>query len=114
MTMKTFTIGCLAFLVGGVITIQFRLEQIRRGIAALDVARPITAVAAQATPLATEADRAIAPLEISRDGRQVTFRGPAPDDLQVCVVLPLGQTSSVKWRECFTVGDVRRGRFGVK
>lgn len=62
---------------------------------------------AQQLPLATEADKAVAPLEISRDGRTVTFRDAAVDELQVCVEPARGRFGR---RVCFTVGDVRAGR----
>lgn len=62
-------------------------------------------------PLATEAQRAFAPLAVSEDGRTVTFRSTAKDSLLVCVE-PLGDKFGK--RVCFTVGDVRTGRWGLK
>jgi hypothetical protein len=71
--------------------------------------RVLTMAGALATqiPLATPADKAHAPLEISRDGKTVTFRDAAPDDLEVCVEPARDRFGR---RVCFTVGDVRHGR----
>lgn len=69
------------------------------------------AIAQRQVPLATDADRALAPLEVSLDGREFTFRGAAGDELRICV-----EPSPDRFgrRVCFTVGDVRRGRVRVK
>lgn len=63
------------------------------------------------TPLATEAEKALAPLLISTDGSTVTFRETAIDPLRICVE-PKHDTFGKTI--CFTVGDVRRERWGLK
>jgi hypothetical protein len=63
------------------------------------------------TPLATEMQRALAPLAISEDGHTVIFRGTAIAAMKIRVepeAGTFGQTIE------FTVGDVRTGRWGLK
>jgi hypothetical protein len=63
------------------------------------------------TPLATDMQKALAPLSVSEDGKTVIFRATAIDALTIRVepaVGTFGKTIS------FTVGDVRRGRVGLK
>lgn len=57
-------------------------------------------------PLATALDRALAQIEVSRDGRAVTVRAIAPDTLQLCVEPKSGAFGA---RRCFSVGAIRRG-----
>lgn len=64
----------------------------------------VTGAVAQRVPLATEADKALSPLLISRDGSEVTFRGAALNTLRICVEPESGKFGR---RVCFTVGDVR-------
>lgn len=62
-------------------------------------------VHAQQVPLATEADRVLSQLEVSRDGKTVRFRSSAPDSLRVCVTpREFGQ------ERCTTLGAWRRER----
>jgi hypothetical protein len=63
------------------------------------------------TPLATDAERALAPLMVSTDGRTVTFRGTAINGLIVRVEPATGTFGRTV---TFTVGDVRDGRWGLK
>lgn len=63
------------------------------------------------TPLATEGEAAVAPLVISRDGKTITVRATAKDDLRFTFeprTRQFGRTVT------FTVGDVRSGRWGLK
>jgi hypothetical protein len=62
-------------------------------------------------PTATEADRALAPLEIARDGRTITIRSIARDELRVCVEPKVGTFGPTP---CFQVGQIRRGRVVVR
>ena len=59
----------------------------------------------QRIPLADDAETALAPLEVARDGRRVTFRETALDSLEVCV-----RTKGPRQEQCFTLADVRAGR----
>lgn len=63
------------------------------------------------TPLATDADKALAPLLVSRDGSTVTFRGVAVNGLTIRIEPELGKFGQTM---TFTVGDVRSGRWGQK
>ena len=62
-------------------------------------------------PLATDMQKAFAPLTVSEDGRTVTFRETAQDDLRICV---MADAHTFTRRICMTVGDVRSGRWGRK
>jgi hypothetical protein len=62
-------------------------------------------------PLATEMQKAFAPLAVSEDGSTVTFRDTAKDALKVCIE---ADEHTFTRRTCFTVGDVRSGRWGRK
>lgn len=62
-------------------------------------------------PIASEAERALAPLLVSRDGSEVTFRGAALNTLRICVEPEAGTFGR---RVCLTVGDVRSGRVGLR
>jgi len=57
-------------------------------------------------PPANELDRALAQIEISRDGQTVTVRDVAPDSLRVCVAQKPRQFGPTR---CFLVGQIRRG-----
>jgi hypothetical protein len=57
-------------------------------------------------PSANELDRALAQIEISRDGQTVTARDVAPDSLRLCVAQKPGQFGPTR---CFLVGQIRRG-----
>lgn len=56
-------------------------------------------------PLATPADLAAAPLMVSRDGRTVTIRAVASDDLRICV-----EPTTFAAVHCWTVRELRAGR----
>lgn len=58
-------------------------------------------------PLATEADQVLAQVAIARDGRVITIRGAAANDVRVCVQPASGQFGRTR---CFVVGDIRAGR----
>ena len=62
-------------------------------------------------PLATEAQRAFAPLSVSEDGHTVTFRNTAVDSLTIRIEPAAGKFGKTV---TFTVGDVRTGRWGLK
>lgn len=57
-------------------------------------------------PDATLAERALAQLDISVDGKTVTVRPAAPDDLRLCVAPKAGVFGPMR---CFEVGKIRRG-----
>lgn len=57
-------------------------------------------------PLATPDETKRAQLFVSEDGREVTFRGPALDDLRVCAE-PREGVFGLK--RCYTLRDLRRG-----
>jgi hypothetical protein len=59
--------------------------------------------AGQRLPLATDADKALAPLEISTDGGTVRFRAAAQDNLRICVM-----PRTFGPERCTTVGEMRR------
>lgn len=61
---------------------------------------------AQRVPLASDADKALAPLSISADGKTFTLRGTAPDDAQVCVEPSIGRFGR---RRCYALSDLRAG-----
>lgn len=63
------------------------------------------------TPLATEAEEALSPLLVSRDGSTVTFRGVAVNSLTIRIEPEVGKFGKTM---TFTVGDVRSGRWGQK
>jgi hypothetical protein len=63
------------------------------------------------TPLATEAEKVLSPLIVSRDGSTVTFRGVAVNALTIRIEPELGTFGKTM---TFTVGDVRAGRWGQK
>lgn len=48
-------------------------------------------VQGRSVPLATDVDRALAQLEVSLDGKTLTVREVAPDDLTLCVAPKAGQ-----------------------
>jgi hypothetical protein len=54
-------------------------------------------------PLATAADKALAPLEISTDGSTVRFRAIANDATRICVM-----PRTFGPERCTTVGEMRR------
>jgi hypothetical protein len=58
-------------------------------------------------PLASEAERLLAQLLISVDGRTLTIRGAAPDDLRICVEPLMGQFGH--GTICYRAGELRRG-----
>jgi hypothetical protein len=62
-------------------------------------------------PLATEMQKAFAPLAVSEDGSTVTFRDTAKDGLTIRIEPAAGQFGRAV---TFTVGDVRSGRWGRK
>jgi hypothetical protein len=62
-------------------------------------------------PLATEMQKAFAPLAVSEDGSTVTFRDTAKDALRICVE---ADEHTFSRRICFTLRDVRTGRWGLK
>jgi len=80
------------------------LLSVLAGLVIGDVVRFVSAQ--ERVPLATEADTALAPLAISRDGRVMTIRSVAPDSLKLCVEPALGKFAATK---CFSVGAIRRG-----
>jgi hypothetical protein len=63
------------------------------------------------TPLASDAQRALAPMAVSVDGRTVTFRETAIDGLTIRIEPAAGKFGRTV---TFTVGDVRSGRWGLK
>lgn len=63
------------------------------------------------TPLASEAETALSPLLISRDGSTVTFRGTAIDGLTIRIEPATGTFGKTT---TFTIGDVRSGKWGAK
>lgn len=73
----------------------------------------VVSVAAQRAmvPLSSAVEERLAQQAISPDGREVTFRAAAADDIRVCVEQREGVFGP---RRCFTLGQVRRGDVGVK
>jgi hypothetical protein len=61
----------------------------------------------QNVPLASEADKAVSQLLISRDGWTVTVRDVADDGLRLCVAPRPGAFGPTR---CFTAGEIRRGQ----
>lgn len=83
----------------------------RRFYACLVVVTVIASTVVFGQRLATDADRLTAQLEIAKDGRSLTVRGPAPDSLRLCVEPAAGKFAP---KRCFTVGDIRAGRVVTK
>jgi hypothetical protein len=77
-------------------------------LVALGLLLCVAALAAQPrlVPLATEADRLLSRISVAIDGRTLTIRGPAPDDLRVCVEPAGGRFGRTI---CYAARDLRRG-----